>query len=1539
MSLFKDLLMIKNQQFKEDDNYLYFVPQNSDGIMTLFFNNDSETPETSNTATPVLEYSYNKKTWFSFDANNGCKMYSELPIYFKAGNTTTAWSNGIYAWEWNPSTKVKVYGDLRSVLGRGEIHMGWMLVNMFSSSNIIKCPDLYSPSLNQSGFYNSLCRDSSITEPPKIYATGNVSKQAFEHVFRATQLIHAADFTSINNNAVHEYAAAFRECKNLKEMAKTKEEFSNSDSILRETYLGCSSLIDTDRKITFSNGIGSYGMNLTLEGCSSIISTPTIKVKGNVDQYAFNKTFYNCSSLVESRIDLSGVTSMSSAGYNFYQMFSGCTKLKNAPITPTSALSASQYAFYGMFMNCGNLEEAPYFKFTTVSSYSAGNMFRNCVKIKTAPPLRPKTLVSNCYYYMFYGCSNLKSIYWYADTAPTSTYCNNWVYGVSPTGTFYRDIDATWTISYGNSNVPTGWKVKTMGALKFVSTGNATLALTNNTGKTINIEYSIDRNTWAPLTSTPVSYNGSIYVRGKNPGGLSLVGLTNAQQSKCIKFVMSGSNASVKGNIMSLIDYEMPPETIPSNSGFMKMFEGCTTLTNISGLELPFTDLNEDFQMWRMFYGTGITNLDNYEIEFNSVGVNGMYEMFASSKTSSTPKIHIYGSVGEEGMMDMFKNCSSLTKIQQLKVDGTLYRRALYDMFRNCTGITTLDGNIDFNFKDMRNEALAWMFERCTSLNDAKIDLSNCSVANKESKVFQYMFYGCTSLESMPIMPNCKIEASQYKSMFGNCSKLKYTTPIKGLLSDDSNQAFMNMFNTCPLIDEIHLEIEDNTSSAVDKKTIFTNWLTNVASEGTVHMPVNFVLQRDSSSGIPVGWNRSADIPGTMKIVLGETTDATQKRFSIYCSGDVLDEYVLEVNKENSYTFSDSDLQWASYNDVQGNNRQKFYSTTYEKGKTIYLRGYLKTDDINDSILETFYNEYGDYHSYDAIIKIFGYGAQLKCYSDIRNLVKDSKGNLPKIAPPYIFTETFQDDDVIKAPEIGFTSVDERSFESMFSRCKNLEKAPVLNFEMYYGCCNNMFYGCHKLNYIECSSSTLGKGLTENWVYGVSPTGTYYGPATEPVGTNGIPTKWVINGYIPADSFKITGAQSISLNNKNGNNPNIEYSIDKGKHWNVLSSLTNINGTVYLRGKNPTGINLNPGKYTTIQLTAADATKGCEVSGNIANLIDYETNDLSQLGSYCFCYLFYQQTDLKDVSNLIMTKKTTSSMCFFMFSGTSIESMPQLPAFELNERCYQFMFSECTKLKKLTHIPAYNFGTDACYGMFVSCTSLEDASVGQKTVVRFADTSCTYSEDAFFNMFNGCTNLKIVNYNKKPISIKMSSIPKGLYRYLFNNCSSLEYCPLVLGMNDIKCGDYAFDHTYSGTSVVNAKPFFGAYSVAAAATNAYAFYYMFSNCKKIVTGFIPPVTAEAASLFGYMYADSSIVFLTVKPAKITITRNILNYCCKGCTSIRKIDWSLAKPPSTTISSNWLSSASSKGTFSSSFKRAEIAQSTSGVPSAWTIITT
>lgn len=1564
MSLFSDLLMVNNQQFKEDDEYLYFVAQGRDGVMTLQFTslNGTGTPNESNT--PVLQYSYNKKTWNVFDVNVGCKMPMNTPVYFKAGNTTTVWSNAeTYDWTWNPSVKTKAYGDLRSVLGRGEVSMNYPLVYMFHNENIIKCPNLYSPALNYIGFYNNMCSYSGTIDAPAIYATGNVSLQAFANMFRnSTALITAPDFTSVNNNAVEEYIYAFAECNSLTEMAKTATSFNNGNSMLKATYRNCTSLVDTDRTMIFNYGLGSEQMASTFYNCTSITSTPSIAVSSTIGTSAFSDAFYGCSNLVDAHIDLSGVTGLSSTGSNFYRMFYNCSKLKNAPIAPTSTLSAGPYAFYNMFYGCTDLEEAPDFKFTSVSSYSAAYMFRNCSKIKVAPPLRPTSLVSYCYNYMFYGCTNLNTIYWHSPIAPSSVFCSNWVSGVSSTGTFYRDVDSTWAITYGVSNVPTGWKVKTLGALKFTSTGTSTIALNNNTGKTINIEYSTDRNTWAPLTSTAVSFTGNIYIRGKNPDGLSLTVFTAAQQDKSVKFSITGDNVSVKGNIMSLIDYEKPSEIIPAGSGFMRMFENCKALTDISGLEMPYTDINEDYQLYRMFYGSGITSLDNVTLEFPSVtGTSAMYEFFATAPTVSTPNIHIYGDVGEGSLNSMFKNCTSLTKINTLKVDGTLGENALYYMFRNCDSLVTLNDKIKFNFKNMQSRALGYMFENCTSLNDDNIDLSNCSCDPNATGCFQYMFIGCTSLETMPELPDGNIVPGQYAFMFKNCQKLKYSSPIKGYLPSTSQDAFREMFTNCLLVDEVHLEIDGDALTVADKSIFFTNWLNNVASEGIVHTPLNCVLQRDSASGIPVGWTRSADIPGTMKIVLTDNASRnSQNYFSICCNGLILDEYGFAVSKENSYAFSDfSDSQWEAYTNRRYDNSimvadsigniKMCYTTSYEKGKTIYLRGVLKTNEI---LALNLLNSYSvDSSQKNILIHIDDRSRPLpyvyfKCYGDIRHLTEDNEGNMPYAAPKYIFSSTLQNNNILRAPEMGFTEANTRSFQNMFANCQYLERSPELNFEMTDFCCEQMFSGCTRLNYIKCASNTIGLGLSNNWVNLVARQGTYYGPATEPIGINGIPTNWVTKRDLPANAFKITGASSISLTNYGNNDPFIEYSTDNGKHWDTLTSLTDITTPVYLRGKNPTGISSSSTKYTTIQMTARDVAVGCKASGNIIDLLDYETRDMSNAGSYCFYRLFYNQPYLTDVSELIMPNTTTSYMCSYMFGYAGISKMPQLPATTLQSYCYQHMFDGCTSLTSLTHIPATNFGTYSCSYMFANCTNLVNAYDSEfSTVVDFANSSCTYNNYALSYMFYRCSKLKIVSYNSTdtsknlPIKITLSSIPLGLYSYIFYNCSALVDFPITIGKDAISYGDYAFRYAYAGTGVTSAQPFFGSYSVKAASTSAYAFYYMFSNCAQLKTGYIPKVTTTAASsLFGYMYANSTITSLAVMPADISITTNMLNYCCSGCTSLKNIQWALTVPPSATISSNWLSGASTTGTFDSSFTRAQIVESVSGVPSTWTIVT-
>ena len=57
---------------------------------------------------------------------------------------------------------------------------------------------------------------------------------------------------------------------------------------------------------------------------------------------------------------------------------------------------------------------------------------------------------------MFYNCSKLNSITCYATTNITTTNLNNWVRGVSGTGTF-RSSSSSWPT--GDSGIPTGWSI------------------------------------------------------------------------------------------------------------------------------------------------------------------------------------------------------------------------------------------------------------------------------------------------------------------------------------------------------------------------------------------------------------------------------------------------------------------------------------------------------------------------------------------------------------------------------------------------------------------------------------------------------------------------------------------------------------------------------------------------------------------------------------------------------------------------------------------------------------------------------------------------------------------------------------------------------------------------------------------------------------------------------------------------------------------------------------------------------------------------
>lgn len=171
-----------------------------------------------------------------------------------------------------------------------------------------------------------------------------------------------------------------------------------------------------------------------------------------VDYECYREMFKGCNSLVEAP-ELLATTLVRSC---YYGMFDGCTSLTTAPkILPATTLAYNCY--YTMFKDCTSLVNAPDLPATELYEYCYHSMFQNCYSLIEAPKLPATILVDYCYYAMFINCSSLNKVVCLATDTSATSCTNSWLYGVSPTGTFYKHPDMNWTI--GNSGIPSGWEV------------------------------------------------------------------------------------------------------------------------------------------------------------------------------------------------------------------------------------------------------------------------------------------------------------------------------------------------------------------------------------------------------------------------------------------------------------------------------------------------------------------------------------------------------------------------------------------------------------------------------------------------------------------------------------------------------------------------------------------------------------------------------------------------------------------------------------------------------------------------------------------------------------------------------------------------------------------------------------------------------------------------------------------------------------------------------------------------------------------------
>ena len=184
-------------------------------------------------------------------------------------------------------------------------------------------------------------------------------------------------------------------------------------------------------------------------GCTSLVSTPALPATTLASQCYYDM-FDGCTGITTAPA-LPADTLVERC---YSQMFSGCTSLVSTPALPATTLAVNCYT--NMFRGCTSLVSAPALPATTLVHSCYSQMFYGCTNLVAVPELPATTLVQQCYYYMFYACSSLKYIKCLA-TDISATYCtNNWVQGVSSTGTFIKAASMTgWPRN--NSGIPPYW--------------------------------------------------------------------------------------------------------------------------------------------------------------------------------------------------------------------------------------------------------------------------------------------------------------------------------------------------------------------------------------------------------------------------------------------------------------------------------------------------------------------------------------------------------------------------------------------------------------------------------------------------------------------------------------------------------------------------------------------------------------------------------------------------------------------------------------------------------------------------------------------------------------------------------------------------------------------------------------------------------------------------------------------------------------------------------------------------------------------------
>lgn len=315
-------------------------------------------------------------------------------------------------------------------------------------SALTEAPALSANSL-AGGCYANMFQDcTGLSSAPELPAT-TLTGYCYDNMFQGCTRLTAAPVLPATAIDMYSYRGMFSGCTSLVTPPELPATTFKSFECYEEMFKGCTSLATAPALPVTELTYGCYA-NM-FKDCTSLRTAPELPAEV-LARNCYYGMFENCSKLTTTP-ELPA-TAMESNCYR--SMFDSCTSLRVAPSLPATTLSDCCYT--EMFAHCSNLEVAPELPATTLAYYCYGGMFWECTSLTTAPELPASTLATSSYSSMFKGCTNLNYVKCLATDVSVYMCINEWLSGVSATGTFVKAANVEWPS--GTSGIPEGWAVE-----------------------------------------------------------------------------------------------------------------------------------------------------------------------------------------------------------------------------------------------------------------------------------------------------------------------------------------------------------------------------------------------------------------------------------------------------------------------------------------------------------------------------------------------------------------------------------------------------------------------------------------------------------------------------------------------------------------------------------------------------------------------------------------------------------------------------------------------------------------------------------------------------------------------------------------------------------------------------------------------------------------------------------------------------------------------------------------------------------------------